>query len=311
MPEKIILDCDPGIDDALALMLALASPEVDLLGVTTVVGNHSLDAVTENALKLLELTGRTDVPVVAGCRQPILGPFSRGWASAHGHDGLGNVGLPTPKLAARSGHAVDFMIDAVMSSPGEVTLCPIGPMTNVALAITKEPRVARAVKRIVFMGGAAFVPGNATPLAEFNIYVDPEAASAVTRSGAPLVMLGLDVTTQAKFDLSWVDRIAEGDAAEAKMAAMLRAYGGADLCLHDPCAVAYLIEPGLFSTEQGLLSVIVDGAARGKTVVATVPRHMGDQLPNATVVVGCNVARLLDLFATSLRKARLGAMAAA
>lgn len=301
MAEKLILDCDPGVDDALAILLALASPEVDLVGITTVVGNEPLDVVTHNALRIATLAGRSDVPVVAGCPRPILAPFRQGWASVHGGDGLGDTGLAGPGFAATPGHAVDFIIERVMRAPGEVTLCPIGPMTNVALAMIKEPRVVTAVRRIVFMGGAAFGHGNATPLAEFNVHVDPEAAAVVAASGAPLVMFGLDVTRLAKITPAWIATMAGGSPVQAEMAKMLRAYGSADPCLHDPCTVAYLVAPELFSGVEAHLSVATEGAARGATVAAVSPRHRMERAANATIMTGCDAAALLDLILVRLQ----------
>jgi purine nucleosidase len=293
--QRVIIDCDPGVDDALALMFAFGSPEIDVVGVTTVLGNAPLDTTTRNARRLVALSGRT-VPVAKGCGRPIMAPFVRTWPSVHGADGLGGVELPEPTAALDPRHAVDFIIETVLAAPGEITLCPIGPMTNVALAIIKEPRVALAVKQVVFMGGAAFGPGNATPLSEFNIYVDPEAAAIVVTSGAPLVMFGLDVTRQAKITEDWLGRIARLGPTGAALTAMLRAYGGSDPALHDPCALAFLVAPDLFTGVEAHLEVATaPGPARGATIASVRERHLAGKAANATVLTGCDAPRLLAL----------------
>src|SRR2546426_10720650 len=192
---RIILDTDPGIDDALALFLALASPELQLEAITTVSGNVHVDLTTRNALTLLELAGRTDIPVARGCdrplsRQPVFAEY------VHGQNGLGGVELPEPQLQPVGQHAVDLIIERVMAAPREITLVPIGPLTNIALALRKEPRIAEHVREVVIMGGALRVPGNVTPEAEFNIYADPHAAHIVFHAGWPIRLVSLDVTNK-------------------------------------------------------------------------------------------------------------------
>lgn len=198
MPKhRIILDCDPGQDDAVAILLALASPdEIELAAITTVAGNVGLPLTTRNALRMLALVGRQDIPVYAGCPRPILRPLETA-EYVHGKSGLDGADLPEPTVVVAAGHAVDVIVDEVMRQPaGTVTLCPIGPLTNVALAIVKQPEIATRLKEVVLMGGSMEL-GNVTAAAEFNIYVDPHAARVVFESGAPIVMLGLDVTHKA------------------------------------------------------------------------------------------------------------------
>jgi purine nucleosidase len=174
---RMILDTDPGIDDALAIFLALASPEVQLEAITTVSGNVPIEHTTRNALALLELAGRTDIPVARGCDRPLLGSAALA-ADVHGENGLGGVLLPEPRLLTQGQHAVELIIERVLAAPGEITLVAVGPLTNLALALRREPRLVEAVREVVIMGGALRVPGNITPCAEFNIFVDPHAASA-------------------------------------------------------------------------------------------------------------------------------------
>src|SRR5215469_16178453 len=181
---RIILDTDPGIDDALALFLALASPEVQLEAITTVSGNVDVHKTTRNALALLELAGRTDIPVARGCAEPLVRQVVSA-AHVHGDNGLGGVVLPEPHTRPVSQHAIEVIIEKILAAPGEITLVPIGPLTNIALALRTEPRLAEQVREVVIMGGALLVPGNVTAAAEFNIYADPHAAHMVLHAGWP------------------------------------------------------------------------------------------------------------------------------
>ena len=257
MKRKIIIDTDPGQDDAVAILLALASPEeLDVLGIVAVAGNVGLDNNSRNALKVVELSGRSDVPVYAGCSRPLRRPLVTA-EHVHGDSGLDGPVLPAPKLALKAQHGVDFIIDTLRThEAGTVTLCPLGPLTNIAMALIKAPDIAERIQEIVLMGGAYFEVGNITPAAEFNIYVDPEAADVVMRSGVPITMLPLDVTHQM---LSTKDRIAAirgiGNRAGAAVAQMLEfserfdlaKYGLNGAPLHDPCVTAYLLRPALFT----------------------------------------------------------------
>ena len=256
MKNKIIIDTDPGQDDAVAILLALASPdELDILGIVAVAGNVSLAQNAKNARKVIELGGKPNIPVYAGCERP----FKRRLVTAehvHGQTGLDGPNLPDPTIELRPQHGVDFIIETLMKEPaGSVTLCTLGPLTNIAMAIVKAPAIARRVRKIVMMGGAYFEGGNITPTAEFNIYVDPEAADVVMRSGIDTVMIPLDVTHQV---LATKERIAaikaNGNAASLAVTQMLEfserfdlgKYGWPGAPLHDPCVIAYLLKPDLF-----------------------------------------------------------------
>ena len=264
--KKIILDCDPGHDDAVAILLALVSPkEIELLGITCVAGNVPLDRTRINALRVCELAERTDISVYSGCERPLVRTLVTA-EQVHGQTGLdlpdGST-LPEPMIALATGHAVDFIIETLMAHPAEsVTLCPTGPLTNIALAMVREPAIVPRIQEIILMGGAAITPGNVTPAAEFNIYVDPHAADVVFSSGVPLVMMGLDVTHQVLVTQERKEAIQSlGNRAGATVADLLTFYCSHDLekytmeggPLHDPCVIAHLIDGTLF----GLKSVNV------------------------------------------------------
>ena len=254
--RKVILDCDPGLDDAIALLVALASPEeIDLLGVTCIAGNVPLPLILRNARIVVELSGRRDVPVFAGCARPMRRPLATG-ERVHGKTGLDGYAWPEPTLPVAEGHAVEFIIDTCLAAEdGSITLCPIGPMTNVATAIRREPGILPKLREIAFMGGAVLGRGNVTQVAEFNIRADPHAADIVLRSGAPLTMFGLDVTHKA---ITTPDRLAAiraigtpvSDAAAGMLSFYDRCdverYGAPGAPLHDPCVVAWLLRPELF-----------------------------------------------------------------
>lgn len=311
--HRIILDCDPGVDDAIALLLAMASPEeIELIGITCVAGNVPLADTTRNALRVCALAGRSDVPVFAGCERPLL-PDGRNPGGVHGTDGLGDIGLADGSLRPQPQHAVDFIIDAVMRSPGEITLCPIGPMTNIGLAMVKQPAIAARIRSIVFMGGAAFCPGNSTPEAEFNIWFDPHAAQIMVSAGIPLVMFGLDVTRQARMTPERLNALGK-DAGRVMAAAlaMLRHYGGGDPCLHDPCVIAALIEPSLFDGVEARVTVeCSSGLTCGRTTAAVSERHRNGMPTTCRVITGVDQARLFALLETRLRRLDGGASPAA
>lgn len=209
MPKHIILDSDPGIDDSLAILLALASPEIVLDGISTIHGNASTEQVTKNALSILELAKASHVPVFKGCDVPLVKDSLLG-PETHGDTGLGYAKLPDPQTQPKIQHGSDYLIEQIMSRPGEVTLVALGPLTNVAIAIRKEPRIVQNVKEVFIMGGAIQHPGNTTALAEFNTYVDPHAAHVVFHSGMPMILTPLDVTYQCIFtkdDLNRLEKI--------------------------------------------------------------------------------------------------------
>ena len=255
--RKIIIDTDPGQDDAVAILLALASPdEIELLGLTCVAGNVPLDLTTRNARMVCELAGRPDIPVYAGCDRP-LGRDLVTAEHVHGKTGLDGPDLPEPTMALAEGHAVDFIIDTLRAEPaGTITLVPIGPLTNIAAAFKAAPDIVEKVQEVVLMGGAYFEVGNITPAAEFNIHVDPDAARIVFRAGAPITVMPLDVTHKALVTAPRNDAFrALGTPVGVAVAEMTdfferfdkEKYGSAGAPLHDPCTIAYLLEPGLFT----------------------------------------------------------------
>ncbi|SDJ21179.1 nucleoside hydrolase [Lutimaribacter saemankumensis] len=255
--RKIIIDTDPGQDDAVAILLALASPdEIEVLGVTAVAGNVPLHLTERNARMVCELAGRPDMRVFAGCDRP-LGRELVTAEHVHGKSGLDGPTLPEPTMPLQDDHAVDFIIDTLRNEPpGTVTLCPLGPLTNIAVAFEKAPDIAERVAEVVLMGGAYFEVGNITPAAEFNIYVDPQAAKIVFKSGARLTVMPLDVTHKALVTKPRNDAFrALGTPVGMAVAQMTdfferfdrEKYGSAGAPLHDPCVTAYLIRPDLFS----------------------------------------------------------------
>jgi inosine-uridine nucleoside N-ribohydrolase len=301
MATKILLDCDPGHDDAIALLLALASPELELLGVTTVAGNQTLEKTTANAIRLLEFVARTDVPVAAGAERPLV--REQYVASyVHGETGLDGPDLPPANRAPLDRHAVDFLADQIREHGGEVTLVPTGPLTNVALLLALHPD-ARP-ERIVLMGGA-IAEGNVTPAAEFNIWADPEAAARVFDSGLDVTMVGLDVTHKALFTPAHVGRLA--GRVGRMVAELLEFYGhfhkevynfdGSPI--HDAVAVAHVIRDDIVKTEHLNTEIDVESElCRGRTVV-DVWRRSGRE-PNSHVGVDIDADGFLDLLVERL-----------
>lgn len=276
-PRKIIIDTDPGQDDAVAILLALGSPdEIDVLGITTVAGNVPLDLTQKNARIVLELCNRTEIPVYAGCDAPLMRPLVTA-EHVHGKTGLDGPTLPDPQMPLQDQHAVDFIIDTLRREPaGTVTLCPLGPLTNIAMALRKAPDIVPRIREIVLMGGAYFEVGNITPAAEFNIYVDPEAAAVVFGAGIPLVVMPLDVTHKvlvtrprcAAFRaLGTPVGIAVAEMTEFFERFDVAKYGSDGAPLHDPCVTAYLIRPNLFTGRQINVEIETDSPlTRGMTV---------------------------------------------
>jgi inosine-uridine nucleoside N-ribohydrolase len=298
MATKVILDTDPGHDDAIALLLALASPELDLLGVTTVAGNQTLEKTTVNALKILEFVGRADVPVHVGCDRPLV---REQWAAAyvHGESGLDGPSLPPPQATPRGGHAIEFIAAQVEEHDG-VTLIPVGPLTNIGLLLARHPGIEQRVERIVLMGGA-IAEGNVTPAAEFNIWADPEAAHRVFTSGIDVTMIGLDVTHRALIRPADVERL-RGSGSVGELVAELydfyhrhhqRMYGWDGSPVHDAVAVGHVIRDDLVRTEHR--HVLVDTGpepGRGRTYVDLWRRTGND--PNAHVGVDVDGAGFIE-----------------
>ena len=292
-PRKIIIDTDPGQDDAVAILLALSSPEdIEVIGITAVAGNVPLPLTHKNARIICELAGKTDIPVYEGCDRPLAHTLVTA-EHVHGKTGLDGPNLPDPTMALTEGHAVDYIIDTLRNAPaGTITLCPLGPLTNIATAFEKAPDIIDKVQEIVLMGGAYFEVGNITPAAEFNIYVDPEAADIVFKSGAPIVVMPLDVThkvlvTKARNDAFRDIGTPVGEAV-AKMTEFFERfdkekYGSEGAPLHDPCVTAYLIQPDLFKGR--FVNVEIETGStltRGMTVADW--WDVTDRSPNATFI---------------------------
>jgi inosine-uridine nucleoside N-ribohydrolase len=301
MAMPIVIDCDPGIDDALALLLAIASPELDLRGVTTVAGNQTLERTTENALAVLELGDRADVPVAAGADRPLVQELVTA-EDAHGDSGVGAASLPFPSSRPVEEHAVDFLADRARESDRPLTLVALGPLTNVALLLARHPDAAAGIGRIVLMGGAV-AEGNMTASAEFNVWTDPEAAARVFESGLDVTMVGLDVTNRAVLGRQHAERLRAGGRVEAAAATMLdfyvgfygKAYEHGGSPIHDAVAVALLVRPELVETSERHVAVeLGSGLCRGRTVVDMRRRRV---LPpaNARVAVGIDVQGFTEL----------------
>jgi len=255
--QKIIIDTDPGQDDAVAILLALASPdEIEVLGITAVAGNVPLSLTEKNARIVCELAGRPDIPVYAGCDRPLKRKLVTA-EHVHGKTGLDGPELPEPKIKLQEKHGVDFIIDTILQEPeNSISLCPLGPLTNIASAILKQPKIVSRIKKIVLMGGAYFEVGNITPAAEFNIFVDPDAAKIVFEAGIEMVVMPLDVTHKAlvteKRNEAFRQLKSPVGIAVAEMTDFFERfdkekYGSSGAPLHDPCVTAYLIDPKIFS----------------------------------------------------------------
>ena len=312
-PASIILDCDPGIDDAVAILLALGSPEVQLAAITTVVGNTSLANATANALRVLEWVGRPDIPVAAGAERALVHGASRDAADAHGETGLDGSGLPAPTISPVGEHAVELIARLALAEPGRHTLVATGPLTNVALLAALRPQAFAALRRVVVMGGSALGGGNMSPYAEFNVWSDPEAAERVLQSGADTTLVGLDVTRRAILDGDDVAVLEQLPVLGPGLAGMLRFYmckhiewyGQEVVFQHDSLALAQVIDPTLLTVVHCHVEVDTgSGPARGATLV---DRHgVFGGAPNVHWAEDLDVERF-----RSLLMARLTALAAA
>ncbi len=303
MAQKIIIDTDPGQDDAVAILLALASPELQVLGIVAVAGNVPLALTEVNARKVVELSGRTDVPVFAGRDRPL----SRDLVTAehvHGKTGLDGIELPAPTLPLQAQDGVDFIVETLRThDAGTVTLVPIGPLTNIAEAFRRAPDIIGRVQQIVLMGGAYFEVGNITPAAEFNIYVDPEAAAEVFAAGVPLVVMPLDVTHKALTDRAWVEAMRAlpgrcGPAVAGWTDFFERfdtaKYGSLGAPLHDPCTIAWLLDPDLFHGRHINVEIEIDGRWTTGMTVADWWRVSG-RTPNALFLKDVDRDALFDM----------------
>ena len=276
-PRKIIIDTDPGQDDALAILLALGSPELEVLGITCVAGNVPLPLTIRNARLVCELAGRADMKILAGCERPMVRDLVTAEA-VHGETGLDGPNWDKPTMPVQEVHAVDWLVETLMAAEdGEITLCPVGPITNVAMAMVREPRIVGKIAEIVTMGGGFFVGGNTTPVAEFSVYVDPHAAAVMYRSGVPITTMPLDVTHKALMSPAWIESVREiGGEVGAKTAAMVSFYERYDLDrygsrggpLHDPATIAYLLRPELYGGKDVFVEVETQSElTMGMTVV--------------------------------------------
>lgn len=277
--KRILFDTDPGVDDAMALLLALASPEIEVIGVTTVFGNSTIAATTRNALNLLHFAERADIPVACGAARPMVLPLQRTAEHVHGDDAMGNIGwhdVLDPNLKPIEVPAAQFIAETIMAHPGAITLLAVGPLTNLALALQLEPRIVQAVREVVIMGGSVSMPGNVSPVAEANIHADPHAAAMVFNAGFPLTMVGLDVTMQVKMDDNDFARLRAAGRFGKFVAQIVpfyqeahrRRYGypNGQIDTHDPSAMAYVIDPTLFEGEQWSVVVATEGPAQGMTI---------------------------------------------
>lgn len=313
-PRRVIFDTDPGVDDAMALFFVLQSPELVLDAVTTVFGNVDVEQTTRNALILLDIAGRADVPVAVGAGRPLMPQRRRqlGGAVVHGDNGLGGATLPAPSRAAGSRRAAELIVERVMSAPGEITLIAVGPLTNIALAACLEPRIVEHVHELIVMGGAATVPGNASPLAEANFHNDPEAAAIVVGAGFKLALVGLDVTLQAIIPLDDIERLRREGGAVGAFTYEISAHYGAHYArrtgrigfpMHDSAAVLYAIDPGYFRTEHWYVEVETT-SPRAFGMVMADRRGRWQQAPNAEVCIAIDSDRFRRLYLDRLTGGR-------
>ena len=310
-PRKIIIDTDPGQDDAFAILLALASPEdLEVLAVTVVAGNAPLIWTERNARIICELAGRADMPVYAGCEAPLQRKLVTA-EHVHGKTGLDGPVMEEPNMPLQTRHAVDYLIETLRAEPaGTITLCPLGPLTNIAAALLKAPDIAAKIAEIVLMGGAYFEVGNITPAAEFNIYVDPEAAVIVFKSGIPLVIASLDITHKAMTSRPWVEALRNLGNKTGRICAEwadfferfdISKYGTEGAPLHDPCVIAYLIAPELFSGR--IINVEVETQSE-LTLGMTVADWWGvtNRKPNALFLGSIDAPAFFSLLADRLAR---------
>jgi inosine-uridine nucleoside N-ribohydrolase len=312
VPISILFDTDPGIDDTMALLFALCSPELDVIGLTCVFGNAFVDTTTRNALRVLELAGRDDIPVARGAAQPLARTYTDPPTFVHGHDGLGDAGLTSePRRKPLDIPAAQFIVETVMARPSEITLVPVGPLTNIALALKLEPRIAQAVKQVVIMGGTMTAPGNTSPVSEANIYNDPEAASLVFGAGWPMVMVGLDVTTKVVMSAEYLRELASAGNRYTDIIARIvplyqqfhdmRYQMKGDIHTHDPSAIAYCLAPTLFKTVRHRVRIETQGYASGQVIADRLNRFYDG--PEIDLCVDVDAPRLLALYKQRLTRA--------
>jgi purine nucleosidase len=310
MSRKIILDCDPGHDDAMAILLAHGNPEIELLAITTVAGNQTVDKTSLNARRVCTIAGIRDVPVAAGCDRPLIRELQTA-AYIHGESGLDGPAFGEPTVPLDPRHAVDLLIELLMQSSGDITLVPTAPLTNIAMAVRKEPRIVKKVQEIILMGGA-YTRGNTTPAAEFNIAVDPEAAAIVFTAGWPLTMVGLDLTHQALATPAILRRIAALGTPVARIAVELmeffretyRRNAGFDSPpVHDPCAVARVIDPDVMQCVDAFVAIEIRGEFSSGMTVTDFSGRLGQK--NVQVATRLDVDKFWNLMVDAIE--RIGA----
>ncbi|KAL9268224.1 Uridine nucleosidase 1-like protein [Drosera capensis] len=274
--QKLIIDTDPGIDDSIAILMAFQTPEVEIIGFTTIFGNVSTEIATRNSLSLCEIAGYPDVPVAEGSPGPLKGGIPRVADFVHGLDGLGHINLPPPKTKKIDKNAAEFLVEKISEYPGEVSILALGPLTNLALAIKRDSSFASKVKKIVVLGGSFFALGNVNPAAEANIYNDPEAADVVFTSGANIVVVGINVTTQVKFTDDDLLELRQSKGRHAQLLMdMCKFYrdwhvksdGVYGIFLHDPVSFLALVRPDLFTYKVGVVRVETQGICAGHTLM--------------------------------------------
>ena len=303
MAKRILIDTDPGIDDSLAILFALASPEIQVEGIVTVHGNCTVDQGTINALSVLELAGANEIPLAKGFALPLVQPSLLA-EETHGDSGLGYAKLPEPRGQPEVRHGSDFLIEKILSNPGEITLVAIGPLTNIAFAFRKEPRIIEAVKEVIVMGGAIRYPGNASPLAEYNVFVDPHAAHMVYHSGMPITLVPLDVTYQCILTPEDVKRLQKypspisrfvDDSTRFYMEFHDEYQKIAGCAINDPLTLALTFAPGLCEYQELYVDVdISGGVSMGKTFADLY--SVTKARPNMNVALGVRARDFMELF---------------
>jgi len=313
MTRPIILDCDPGHDDAMAILLARGCPAIELLAITTVAGNQTLAKTTLNARRVCTVANIRDVPIYAGCDRPLRRPLTTA-AEIHGVSGLDGPTFGPPTVDVADEHAVDYIIRALLASDGDITLVPVGPLTNIATAVRREPGIVPRTREVVLMGGA-YTRGNHTPAAEFNIFVDPEAAAIVFEAGWPVTMVGLDLTHQAVLPQQVIEEIAAMGTGLSRMVHEMlgsfrenyrRETGLAYPPVHDPCAVARVASPGLVRVEEAFIAVETSGTWSSGMTVTDFRGQLGHPM-NAKVATGLDTDGFWTLMLDALRAVDSGA----
>jgi uridine nucleosidase len=311
MRTKVLIDTDPGVDDTMAILFALRSSELEVLGLSTVFGNTEVVYTAQNGLRLVELEGHGHIPVAQGAARPLLNGLRHTGQQVHGVDGMGGTNPPPPRGQLQAMTGAELIIETVRTHPGEVTLVPVGPLTNIALALRLEPRLPELVKEVVIMGGASYVPGNASPVGEANIFNDPHAASIVFNAGWKLTMVGLDVTMKTIMTPAYLDSLRRpGNRATELILNILPHYQafhhqtyGMDGAIHthDPSAFAYIINPALYQCEMMPVFVETEGRCAGQTVPDR--RHQWEGVPMINVCLGVDSDGVLELYKQRLTSA--------